>query len=565
MEAEILHQRGRYVARILRKHTRRLRFLLRLIFLRLRLWFTVIFPFKTPLLYQEYPADAWLGSTAKGQDLMQGKFCDEMGSIDFKDDFWKAAAELPNNSHRKLQEFQWLRHLNTYENKNKAAEFARKLLGEWHNSIGCEHPLSQANSTRAERLVLCYCYHDLLIHGAPLSWIQQQELFYLREILHLADVMRLQGERTGLSVLKALAFSSMQVPSMQFLLRPTQRMLRGATKRRFKDDGGHVSRSPEIHRWDMSVLLEIRAAMKQRHIPISPQFDELLQRGLDALASFTHGDHKLACFHGTIEHPVEQMMNLWQVWRKPKPMPQKTLPNSGFVHLREGESTLILDAGYNPKLSPKNFASPLAFEFSRRGARMISNCGDYRGKEQQWNKIVPRTAAHSTFSIDHYDTWENLPDWGEFKSGHCAVEETDHGLTISADHYGYADKLGYILERHIELVEKGNVLKGTDTVHIAPKTMAYIHENPQKMAIRFHLHPSISVEKMTPQSVQLKLKNGEYWEFIPEGSFLAPLVEESIYLGENGLPQPTTQLVIRAHLEDVTDEQSFSWKFQLTQ
>ncbi|GEM_PF-4260375 len=562
MAAEIISSKGKNFFRLLRKNTRELRFLCNLIKLQIRFWLARVWPL--PLaMYQEHPHDPWKPEKVRGDAFINGEFCEGMGGTPFERDFWKCVGGLPLSWQRRMHEFQWLRDLSVVEDKVKASELARQLVDEWWEQEDIHGEIGHRVTIRAERLAHCFCYHELLAHGASVAWLRKQQKYYFNELLMLGDALRRKEHYIGFSALKAMLFAAMVIPSMAFLLRPVNRMLHHAMKTRFFADGGHRTRSPEFHRWDVTTLLEIRAAMKHRHIPITPEFDEMMQCGLDALAGLSHGDGNIACFHSSIEEPVNLQMNLWQEWRKSKPLPQKILPDMGYVHLKRKDSYCIFDVGYRPMTSRHHYAGALAFEFSRVGARMIVNCGAYRGEDEVWDKVSYRTAAHSTLSLDQYDAWgKGGRNQTTFKAGHCSVEEGENETRVLADHYGYADRLGYVHEREVALSEDGKILSGRDSLRSVAKHLSYARDTAENMHLRFHLHPSVTVEKMAPQAITLKLKNDELWDFSVDDKDVVPLVEESIYLGENGLPQSSFQLVISASLADEEDEKSFSWKLQ---
>ena len=561
MEVEIFSSKGSFYAAIFRRYTRQWRFLCHLIFLRWRLWLAWVYPLK-PIEVFKPPTDVWKGEIARGQELMQGEYPQDMGQGSFEGQFWQKLLQQPRNAQRRLYEFQWLRHLDAYENRSKSAELARRLIEEWRVERQTHTRVDRWISTRAERLALSLCYLNLLNFEASPSWKAKQQRDGYEAALQLADLMRRQKELTGFSTLKALLIAALSLPNMRFLLRPVCRNLHRAIKVRFLADGGHKSRNPELLRWDMAVLLEIRGIMKDRKLPIAPEFDEILQRGLDALSGFMHGDEKLACFNGSIEHPVSKLVNLWQIWRKPKPLAETILPQSGYVCVKLSDTSLIMDVSHRHRKNHSNHVGPLAFEYSRPGARLFVNCGDYRGNDTQWADIGFRTAAHSTLSFDHYDAWDTN-DNSATPSGHCSIEEQENGINITADHYGYMDRLGYVHERNLKLFDHGKEMVGSERLRHVPRRKAYLDEPVENLTFRFHLHPSVSVEKMTPKMVKLKLKNGEYWEFSIEDENLAPVVTESIYLGETGLPQETMQLVIQAPAFDEEEDKLFHWKLQL--
>ncbi len=563
--ARRLHSKRRFYSRVVRLYTRKLRYLSNLIKLRIRLWLSVVWPLSCTPIEEDAPECPWAPKLESAQALISGKFCEDMGGNSFED-FWICIQKLSRNFQRRIHDFQWLNDLSIYGDKDEAAEFARRIIDQWHHYEKEHHSVAHQVTVRAERLAYCLSFHHLLAHNAPKKWLRRQQRYYYTEIIMLADLLRRKEHYAGFSALKALLAASLVFPSMRFLQRPVNRVLHQAMAVRFFADGGHRTRSPEFHRWDIATLLELRTVLKQKQLHITPEFDEHMQRGLDALASFMHGDSKLACFHDSIEQPVDRFINLWQVWRLPKPLAQQVLPKTGFVNLKRDESTVIFDVGYKPSNKLHHHASPLSFEFSRIGARLISNCGAYRGNDEAWKRASYRTAAHSTLCVDTVDAWAGYNSDNGFKLGLCSVDDNDEQLRLIADHYGYADSFGIIHEREISLSADGKSLHGIDYVRPAPKKVLYTAHEAENIHIRFHLHPSVSIEKITPQAVVLRLKNDELWNFFLEGDNKVPLVEESIYLGEDGFPQETIQLVISAAIDDEQaheGDRQFAWKLEL--
>jgi uncharacterized heparinase superfamily protein len=558
----IISSRGKAISKFFRRHTRSLRFLGHLIRLKWRLALAPVWPLDIPT-YSQYLQDPWQGEASRGLSLLNGTFCDEHGGKAYEK-LWECGRELPYDIQLKMHEFGWLRDLAQCTPKAEAAEKARRLIDEWWEVRYQHIDSAMRMTTRAERLSNCLLHHEFLLKGASQVWLRRQNRYYQNEIISLADMLRRREHVAGFTAMKALLFASMVFPSMKFLLAPVNRYLIAAIKSRLCGDGGHRTRSAEFLHWDMTMLLGIRAALKGRKLPIAPVFDEVVQNGLDALATLTHGDGKTACFHSSIERPVQELNNLWMSWRKSKPLPQKILPKSGYAHLYKKDAHLIMDVGYQPALGIYHYAGPLAFEFSREGARFIVNCGAYRGSHLAWQEVSYHTAAHSSFSVNGVDAWEGLEDEADAKMGHCSVEEDEKGIEIRADHCGYTHSLGLLHERQIHLNEQGDLLKGQDRI-LRVSSASEKYAKRTKACLRFHLHPSVSVAKVTPKFLMLRLKNDEFWEFsIEDAEESVPLVEESVYLGEKGIPQKSVQLVIPLPSLSDQKESVVKWRLALS-
>ena len=74
-------------------------------------------------------------------------------------------------------------------------------------------------------------------------------------------------------------------------------------------------------------------------------------------------------------------------------------------------------------------------------------------------------------------------------------------------------------------------------------------------AIRFHLHPGLTVGEIEPDaagaSVPFASVESGPWQLIA-GAGLAAMVEESFYLGRAGPPKKTRQIVLAGTIDDDT-------------
>lgn len=284
--AQTLFSKRRLYARIFRLYTRKIRFILHLVKLQIRLWLSAVWPLSFTPIDDIYPECPWTPKLENAQALLNGEFCKDMvgDEVDEFEDFWICIRRLSLTVQRKMHDFQWLKDLSIHGDRDAAAEFSRDLINQWRQYERQHNDLAHHVTSRAERLAYCLSFHDLLAHNASKKWLRRQQRYYFKEIIMLADILRRKQHYAGFSALKALLFASLVFPSMEFLKRPVNRMLHQAMSVRFFADGGHRTRSPQFHRWDTATLLELHAVLKQYQLHFSPEFDEIMQRGLDALA-----------------------------------------------------------------------------------------------------------------------------------------------------------------------------------------------------------------------------------------------------------------------------------------
>lgn len=543
----------------------RFELLAHLVKMRFRLAVAGILPMREEW-YRTRPEDPWSGNVMRAQTLMEGQLPHEnMESERWVNSIWDLVVELPVAQQRYAYEFKWLRDLQALPNSQAIAaqKTAYAFYQQWGELDDLHSRLNRSIPVRAERLANCFCHHALLVGGDAALHEQTLRKFYYRELLTLADVMRRRKEKTSPSTLKALLYGALLMPSAAFLLRPVMHNLKLAIEARFCEDGGHRTRSPAYQLQDLTVLMEIRSTMRKRQFPVPGSFDDLLQQRLDALATMSHHDGKLAGFHSSSAKDVSEIINLWMTWRKPRPLPQRCLPKTGYVHLVMKESAMVMDIACREPSHPSHSRGTLAFEFSRNQSRFVVSCGHYDGGEALWQDIGKRTAAHSTLCVDHFDSWE-LSSADEMASAalpRCNIEETEKSLMVMAQHSGYLVSDGFVHQRQLTLNDDGTTLQGVDSLLPQAVTPHQVHESSLPIYIRFHLHPEVMMEKITPQGVYMKLPNKEYWRFhITEPASMVPLVEESIFFEVGGKKVKTLQLVISAQWQ-ADREMQFAWCF----
>ena len=101
---------------------------------------------------------------------------------------------------------------------------------------------------------------------------------------------------------------------------------------------------------------------------------------------------------------------------------------------------------------------------------------------------------------------------------------------------------------------KGNDLRGEETL-TCTTGLNKVHT----AAVRFHLHPKVSVSLVKDgEEALITLPGGTGWRFTASG---APLtLEESIYLGDGIRPRKSKQLVITAKMD--IDTLQIKWAMQ---
>src|SRR5262249_11396831 len=116
--------------------------------------------------------------------------------------------------------------------------------------------------------------------------------------------------------------------------------------------------------------------------------------------------------------------------------------SAGFERAARGDALILFDTAPPPPLRHDcvAHAGTLAFEFSAGGARLVVNCGAYRGRNRAWRDAGRMTAAHSTLVIGDRNSAEVVPGGGLRHRPHEVVtdrQEEEGAVWIAGSHDGY--------------------------------------------------------------------------------------------------------------------------------
>jgi uncharacterized heparinase superfamily protein len=280
-------------------------------------------------------------------------------------------------------------------------------------------------------------------------------------------------------------------------------------------------------------------------------------RAARALAAVRHGDGGLALFHGGVEEDPTLVDVVLALAGAEAVAPSRY--SGGFERALCGDGLLIFDAAAPPPpgCDRAAHAGTLAFEFSTGPARLVVNCGAYRGAEPAWRDAGRVTAAHSTLVLGDRNSAEVLARGLRHRPGEVIVDrQEDAGAVwIAGTQDGYARRFAFLHRRRLFLAADGGDLRGED--RLVPVTGRRVPKRAMgaPYAIRFHLHPDLAVGAPEPGDggsvIPFGCGESGPWQFIAE-SGLAATVEDSFYLGHAGTPEKTKQIVLAGRIEGDT-------------
>jgi uncharacterized heparinase superfamily protein len=271
------------------------------------------------------------------------------------------------------------------------------------------------------------------------------------------------------------------------------------------------------------------------------------------LRFFLHGDGGLAAFHG-VSDPAAGKVRAALDLDRVEGRPLIHAVHSGYCRLAHGPCAVIMDVGRPPPPGSNDQAgaSPLAFEFSDGGNRVVVNCGSPLGSAGEWRRAARLTDAHSTVCLGQANAATivdnplverifGTPALMGPRNVSASVQATADGTVVSARHDGYVAQFGIAVERRIYVAATGRDVRGEDRFFADLETGANIEAVP--FALRFHLNPAVKANlTQDGASVVLVLPDRNGWRFSARGGRLG--LEDSVCLLGRGGPRRTQQIVV---------------------
>ncbi len=503
------------------------------------------------------PVDLWKGSADRGRWLIHGGiFTLEGDQLELHNAEWLPEG-VDDTWIKYIHSFEWLRDLKTLGG-DKGRMAARAMLENWM----CSYPHYDETTWRPDILGarLANWLSSFTFFGESATE-EFQEQFYVslaRQVRHLSR--NTPGNMSGvclLQAIKGLAYSGLAMEGREQLLEQALNLLHKEIGKQILSDGGHVTRNPQSLLESVVILIDIRTALRQGGYPCPEKILHALDRAVPALRFFRHADRHFALFNGCQEGHEDLMKQVF-LHANNRAKVLNSLPHSGYERMPVGRGLIIMDTGKPAKWphDTTSHAAPLAFEMSYGRERIIVNCGSHP-TNAEWQDTLRFTAAHSSLTIDDRNACEIHKDGSiPRKPKKVSLHRDDmiEGVLIDASHDGYIPVNGITHRRRLYYADEGNDLRGEDTL-----TCTTGLNKVYNVAVRFHLHPKVSVSLVKDgEEALLTLPGGTGWRFTASGATL--VLEDSIYLGEGIRPRKSKQLVIMANMD--IDTLQIKWALQ---
>ena len=353
-----------------------------------------------------------------------------------------------------------------------------------------------------------------------------------------------------------LALAACALPQQGQILRRAIDLLGREMRRQILPDGGHASRNPALLADLLADLLALEGVLQARQVALPTAIISARQNMQTLLAMLRHKDGRLGVFHGGLEGDAAALNAVIENAAKPISFAQK----SGYQRLDAGDSCVLVDVGDAPRgaHSIAAHAAPLAFEMSHGGDRLIVNCGPNLVHDADWRLAARGLAAHSTLAFDAGVTDPFLRQGLAAKRLGPRVKgeawqvtgrrvEDKSGIWLETSHAIFLETHGVRHNRRFFIDAAGEDIRGEDLL------LADMNHRPLEGAafhLRFHLHPHVKASLQSGgDAVLLLTPGGHGWQFRLASEATAALrIEESVYMGQSGIPQRCQQMVAQGRL-----------------
>lgn len=484
----------------------------------------------------------------EGRYLLASKLVDTHGDSPF-------SVEVDHEDWiEELESFSWLRHFRDARTDEERV-FARHLALDWIDREGRFSRRSWAPLLTARRVLNWLRHQHILFDGAPAD----EQLAISRSLGTQIASLKL---RSGLltdpvdQLLVAIALAGVaicadkgddEVPSR---LRRVQALL----GQQLDGDALHKSRSARIQVLLLVELITIALALRRHYEQFAASFAQITERMQKALDAVSLGTGEPGYFNGTGQMPHDIIV---AVQAQSAARARSTGISSGYGRLVSGRAIVVADSGIvpPPEFAAESHASALAFEFSHGRDLVVANCGPAPPHFED-PALFRQGIAHSTVTLNAMSA-AALPTRGALAGRLVQVGKLPGIQTLEGEDslvmraFGYVERFGITIERHLTLLPEGKTLVGQDK---------FIRTRPRASGaatIRFHLANGTDVE-YGEDLVRLRLNSGALWTFLWEGAEmrLEDSVRQSSYFGF----QRTKQIVLEAHAAETPE---VSWVFSL--
>ncbi|MEQ1651366.1 MAG: heparinase II/III family protein [Hyphomicrobium sp.] len=455
---------------------------------------------------------------------------------------------------RELNGFGWLRHLAAAE-VDEAAAAARQYVLDWIKINRTPRGVAFEPAVTGRRLMSWIAHANMLLEGTDAKTYTSIMSSVGEQVVTLNATWRNAPDGVPRMIsLIALVLSDLAVAGHDRQLKDAEAALIAELNRQILDDGGHVSRNPNVLADLVLDLLPLGQCFQARGRQAPEEIAEVVKKALAFLRFMRLGDGMLARFNGvSTGSPAGLATVLGYSGGELEAV--GAADASGYARLERGETIVIVDIGSPPALevATEAQAGALSFEMTSRARLVFVNGGFPGPADRDWNSVARATASHNTLCLAETsssrlvrhakleDIVGGLPIRGPDM---VAARLSDEGgmAVLAGSHDGYVQRFGLMHTRRIALTQTGERVEGLDRLEPPQGSLRLKADLP--FAIHFHLHPDCRCERTNDRnSCRIRVQDGQVWIFTCDGANLT--IEDGLYFVDSAGPRPNLQIVLR--------------------
>lgn len=521
------------------------------------------FGLRPPASDEAWPQDLWTGNEERGKHIANRRFTLAGCDISFSRHIGWYSKEGSLQWLRALHGFDWMRDVVAYDHK-AGAKLLRGFIEDWVFASDRLHPIAREVDVMGERLANWVTHGRLLLDGAPPAFRRRMLHSMVRQALALRRMMRQKDGKPGLPAIKGLLFVALTLPQCGFLYKEALQHLRKHAVALVDIEHHPQVRNPVYLHATLRSLIDLQSALHRLTGLEDADLDNAVFQMAQMLAQVLHLDGGFSLFNGategdpdaigqTLAFAQESILRDETALRSAQQVtPTAMMERTGYARLQAGDTLVLVDTAPADYTCADAYYGTLSFEMGHRGQRYIVNCGSFIGNDPAWSRVVKTTAAHSTVCIDDRNSCQfhgNATPQETFTEAQGQpdvqrrVVERDGYYFFEGMYNGYVPYSGLTHSRQLLINEEGTRFSGADHLELVE---GYGKGRSHDVNLRFHLHPSVRAKRLMNGMVILtSADGGEEWTFHASVGQAVEL-EESIYLGIDGKPQATSQIIIYA-------------------
>lgn len=536
------------------------------------------FGLKPALSADTWPEDLWVGDEARGKHIANRRFTLAGCDISFSRHIGWYSKEGSLQWLRALHSFGWMRDVVAYDDNKLGTKLLRTFIEDWIFASDRLHPVAREADVMGERLANWTMYGRLLLDKAQPVFRRRVLHSMVRQALVLRNMIRIGDGPIGLSAIKGVLFVSLTLPQCGFMYKDALKAMQQHVALLEDMEKHPKGRNPTYLHATLRSLIDIHTVLHKLVGKQDVKLNRVILKLAQMLAHVLHGDGGFSLFNGTTEgvpediaqtlalavQSIEQDETTLRVAEQTTPTAM--MECTGYARLQAKDTVVLMDTAPVDFHNPEAYYGTLSFEMSHGPQRYVVNCGNFIGNDPAWSRVVKTTAAHSTVCIDDRNSCQfhsNVVPQQQLAEtqGQPHVErrvvERDGYFFAETAYNGYAPYAGLMHSRQLLINEAGTRFSGADHLYLVE---GYENARSHDVNLRFHLHPSVQAKRLMNGMVILTaLESGEEWTFHSSVGQAVEL-EESIYLGIDGKPQSTTQIIIYAPF-DPEAKWAVEWSF----